>query len=35
MGTTPEQFRTVIEPFRIHAVEPMTMTTPEHRAAHP
>ena len=24
-------FRTIIEPFRIHSVEPLTMTTPEHR----
>ena len=26
-------FRTVIEPFRIHSVEPIHMTTPEHRLA--
>src|ERR1700752_309676 len=24
-------FRTIIEPFRIHSVEPLRMTTPEHR----
>jgi tryptophanase len=24
-------FRTIIEPFRIHAVEPLLVTTPEHR----
>jgi len=28
-----EDFRTVIEPFRIHAVEPMALTTREQRAA--
>jgi tryptophanase len=26
-------FRTIIEPFRIHSVEPLVMTTPEHRRA--
>ena len=31
MGTDAP-FRTVIEPFRIHSVEPLRMTTPEHRA---
>jgi len=30
---TPRTFRTIIEPFRIHAVEPLRMTTPEERAA--
>ena len=25
-------FHTIIEPFRIHAVEPLRMTTPEERA---
>jgi tryptophanase len=28
-----QRFTTIIEPFRIHAVEPITMTTREHRAA--
>ncbi len=28
-----ERFRTIIEPFRIHAVEPIRMTTREERAA--
>jgi len=32
MGSPAELFRTVIEPFRIHAVEPLAMTTPEQRA---
>ena len=27
MGSPAEPFRTVIEPFRIHAVEPLAMTT--------
>ncbi len=27
-----ERFRTMIEPFRIHAVEPIRMTTREQRA---
>ncbi len=27
-----ERFRTIIEPFRIHSVEPIRMTTPEERA---
>jgi tryptophanase len=27
------EFRTIIEPFRIHSVEPLRMTTPEHRRA--
>jgi tryptophanase len=27
------EFRTIIEPFRIHAVEPLVMTTPEQRTA--
>ncbi|MGI9645136.1 MAG: tryptophanase [Ilumatobacteraceae bacterium] len=27
------QFQTIIEPFRIHSVEPLVMTTPEHRRA--
>ncbi len=26
-------FRTIIEPFRIHSVEPLVMTTPDHRRA--
>jgi len=29
---TPRTFRTIIEPFRIHAVEPLRMTTPVERA---
>ncbi len=33
MTATPPTFRTIIEPFRIHAVEPLVMTTPEQRAA--
>ncbi len=33
MTRTPRTFRTIIEPFRIHAVEPLRMTTPEERAA--
>ncbi len=28
-----EPFRTIIEPFRIHSVEPITVTTPAHREA--
>jgi tryptophanase len=31
--STQRTFRTIIEPFRIHAVEPLRMTTPEERAA--
>jgi tryptophanase len=27
------EFRTIFEPFRIHSVEPLRMTTPEHRRA--
>ncbi len=30
---TNEPFRTIIEPFRIHSVEPMRLTTPAERAA--
>ena len=26
------EFRTIIEPFRIHSVEPLHLTTPEQRA---
>ena len=33
MEIPSEPFRTVIEPFRIHAVEPLAMTTPDHRGA--
>jgi tryptophanase len=33
MDSPAESFRTVIEPFRIHAVEPLVMTTPDERAA--
>lgn len=33
MTSTQRTFRTIIEPFRIHAVEPLRMTTPEERAA--
>ena len=33
MASTPGIFRTIIEPFRIHAVEPLRMTTPQERAA--
>ena len=33
MSATPRTFRTIIEPFRIHAVEPLRMTTPDERAA--
>ena len=29
----PRQFRAIIEPFRIHAVEPLRMSTPEEREA--
>ena len=29
----PRQFRAIIEPFRIHAVEPLRMSTPEERRA--
>ena len=29
----PRQFRAIIEPFRIHAVEPLRMSTPEERQA--
>ena len=29
----PHQFRAIIEPFRIHAVEPLRMSTPEERRA--
>lgn len=36
-GTRPAitsvMFETIFEPFRIHSVEPLRMTTPEHRAA--
>jgi tryptophanase len=31
--STQRTFRTIIEPFRIHAVEPLRMTTPEERVA--
>ncbi len=31
--TSDPAFRTIIEPFRIHSVEPLRMTTPEHRRA--
>jgi tryptophanase len=27
----PDEFKTIIEPFRIHSVEPLRLTTPEHR----
>ena len=30
---TDEPFRTIIEPFRIHSVEPMRLTTQAERAA--
>ena len=30
---TVASFRTIIEPFRIHSVEPIAMTTREERAA--
>jgi tryptophanase len=33
VASTPGIFRTIIEPFRIHAVEPLRMTTPQERAA--
>ncbi|MGD0943042.1 MAG: tryptophanase [Acidimicrobiales bacterium] len=33
MSRTTRTFRTIIEPFRIHAVEPLRMTTPDERAA--
>ena len=33
MTATSRTFRTIIEPFRIHAVEPLVMTTPDQRAA--
>ncbi len=32
MTSRSQPFRTVIEPFRIHAVEPLVMTTSQHRA---
>lgn len=34
LGGMDEPFRTIIEPFRIHSVEPMRMTTAEERSAH-
>src|SRR4249920_1813795 len=33
VGMDAPAFHTIIEPFRIHSVEPMRMTTPEHRRA--
>jgi tryptophanase len=33
VSATSRTFRTIIEPFRIHAVEPMRMTTPDERAS--
>ncbi len=33
VSATPRTFRTIIEPFRIHAVEPLRMTTPDERGA--
>jgi len=32
VSATPRTFRTIIEPFRIHAVEPLRMTTTDERA---
>jgi len=32
-GMDAPEFQTIIEPFRIHSVEPLRMTTPEQRAA--
>ena len=33
IGAVPSEFRTIIEPFRIHSVEPLRITTPEERHA--
>ena len=32
-AATPGSFRTIFEPFRIHSVEPLRLTTPEYRRA--
>jgi tryptophanase len=34
LSSMDQPFRTIIEPFRIHSVEPLRMTTPDERRAH-